>query len=108
MEAESWAAYGLRSMPFRNSRLLQCVRSWPRRVVIITVIAVLLLGARIAMPYVVKRMVNDRLQRIPAYTGYVNDIGIHLWRGAFRPERAWTETKWQKTSRTNIPEKRAQ
>jgi hypothetical protein len=35
------------------------------------------------MPYVVKRMVNDRLQRIPGYTGYVHDIGIHLWRGAY-------------------------
>jgi hypothetical protein len=57
-------------MPVRNSKLLQRIRSWPRRVVIfITVIAVLLLGARIAMPYVVKRMVNDRLQRIPGYTG---------------------------------------
>jgi hypothetical protein len=52
-------------MPVRNSRLLQRVRSWPRRIgIIITVIAMLLLGARIEMPYVVKRMVNDRLQRI--------------------------------------------
>jgi hypothetical protein len=68
-------------MPVRNSKLLQRVRAWPRRVVItLTLIAVILLGARIAMPYVVKRMVNDRLQRIPGYTGYVNDIGIQLWR----------------------------
>ena len=35
------------------------------------------------MPYVVKRLVSDRLQSIPGYTGYVNDIGIHLWRGAY-------------------------
>src|SRR5476651_1902966 len=84
MAAGAPAAYCPRHMPVRNSKLLQRVRSWPRRVVItITVIAIILLGARIAMPYVVKRMVNDRLQRIPGYTGYVNEIGIHLWRGAY-------------------------
>ena len=84
MAAEAPAAYCPSRMPVRNSQLLQRVRSWPQRVVItITLIAVILLGARIAMPYVVKRMVNDRLQRIPGYTGYVNDIGIHLWRGAY-------------------------
>jgi hypothetical protein len=49
----------------------------------VAAVAVLLLGARIAMPYVVKRLVNDRLQRIPGYTGYVNDIDLHLWRGAY-------------------------
>jgi hypothetical protein len=84
MVAEAQAGYCRCRMPVRNSKLLQRVRSGPRRVVsAITLIAVLLLGARIAMPYVVKRMVNDRLQRIPGYTGYVNDIGIHLWRGAY-------------------------
>jgi hypothetical protein len=84
MAAGAPAAYCPRRMAVRNSKLLQRVRSWPRRVVVaITLIAVLLLGARIAMPYVVKRMVNDRLQRIPGYTGHVNDIGIHLWRGAY-------------------------
>jgi len=66
-------------MPVRNSKLLRRVRSWRRRVVIlVTVIGVFLIGARIAMPSVVKRMANDRLQRIPGDAGYVNDIGIHL------------------------------
>src|ERR1035438_1127480 len=84
MAAEAQTAYCPCFMLVRNSKLLRRVRSWPRRVVIaITIIAVLLLAARIAMPYVVKRMVNDRLQRIPGYTGYVNDIRIHLWRGAY-------------------------
>ena len=84
MVAESSAAYCPRHMPVRNSKLLQRVRSWPRRAVVtIGVIIVLLLGARIAMPYVVKQIVTDRLHRIPGYTGYVNDIGIHLWRGAY-------------------------
>ena len=71
-------------MLVRNSQFLQRVRSWPRRVVItVAAIAGLLLAARIAMPIVVKHLVNDRLHRIPGYTGYVNDIDIHLWRGAY-------------------------
>src|SRR5471030_2150869 len=83
MAAEAPARY-CPPMPIGNSKILRRVRSWPRRVVItVTVIAVILSGARIAMPYVVKRMLNDRLQRIPGYTGYVNGIGIHLWRGAY-------------------------
>ncbi len=52
-------------------------------IVTIAVVALLLVAARVALPFVVKRMVNDRLQRIPGYTGRVNDIDIHLWRGAY-------------------------
>jgi len=84
MAAGARAAYCPHPMPLRNSKVLVRVRTWPRRVVItVMVVAMLLLAARIAMPSVVKRMVNDRLQRIPGYTGYVNEIGIHLWRGAY-------------------------
>ena len=46
-------------------------------------IAAVLLAARIALPFVAKRMMNDRLERIPGYTGHVDKIGIHLWRGAY-------------------------
>ncbi len=71
-------------MLVRNSRLLQRVRSWPRRVVVtVAVLAALLLTVRIALPFVVKRLVNDRLQHITGYTGYVNGIDLHLWRGAY-------------------------
>lgn len=52
-------------------------------VVTVIVLAALLLAARLALPAVVKHLVNTRLQRIPGYTGYVNDIDIHLWRGAY-------------------------
>ena len=84
MAAEAPAAYRPRCMPVPNSHLLQRIRAWPRRVVVtVAVIALILLAGRIALPSVVKHLVNDRLQRIPGYTGYVNDIGIHLWRGAY-------------------------
>ncbi len=71
-------------MPVSSSPFLRRVRSWPRRVVlVVAVIAGLLLAARVALPFVAKRLINDRLHRIPDYTGYVTDIDIHLWRGAY-------------------------
>ena len=67
--------------------LLHRVRRWPRRVVItLAVIALVLIGARIALPYVVKDQVNQRLQSIPGYIGHVTDVGIALIRGAYTLE----------------------
>ncbi len=74
-------------MDIPNPRIIHRVRAWPRRVVItVAVIAFVLLGARIALPHVVKKQVNDRLQSIPGYTGHVEDIGIALVRGAYKLE----------------------
>lgn len=74
-------------MPAENIPLIHRVHRWPRRVVLtIAIIAMTLLAARIALPYVVKQQVNDRLQSIPGYTGHVADIGIALWRGAYTLE----------------------
>src|SRR5438552_9450175 len=71
-------------MPVGNTQLIRRVRSWPRRVVFtVAVIALVLLVGRIVLPSVVKRAVDDRLHRIPDYTGSVSAIGIHLWRGAY-------------------------
>jgi hypothetical protein len=59
-------------------------RSWPRKIVVtVAVIAAVLLAARMALPLVVRRMMNDRLERIPGYTGHVDQVGLHLWRGAY-------------------------
>lgn len=67
--------------------LVHRVRAWPRRVLItIAVIAVLLVAARIALPHVVKRQVNARLQEIPGYAGSVEGVGIALLRGAYALE----------------------
>ena len=74
-------------MPAENIPLIHRVRRWPRRVVItIAAIALALLAARVALPFVVKKQVNDRLQSIPGYIGQVDDIGIALWRGAYALE----------------------
>jgi hypothetical protein len=84
MAAAAQAAYRAICVQVPNSKFIRRVRAWPRRVVVtVSLIAVLLLAGRIALPFVVKRLVNDRLERIPGYTGQVDDIGIHLWRGAY-------------------------
>jgi hypothetical protein len=67
-----------------SQRMLHRVRRWPRRTLItIAVVAVVLVAARVALPYFVKHKVNERLASIPGYAGYVEDIGIALVRGAY-------------------------
>src|SRR4051812_1792359 len=55
-----------------------------RKVVIaLSAIVVLLIAARIAMPYVVEDYVNHKIAALDEYDGHVGDIDIHLWRGAY-------------------------
>lgn len=56
-----------------------------KRKILVGVLALvlLLIAGRIAMPYVVKDFVNDRLGSLDSYRGHVGDIDIHLWRGAY-------------------------
>jgi hypothetical protein len=44
---------------------------------------VALVAARIAMPFWLKDYVNDRLSEIHGYYGHVDDIDVHLLRGAY-------------------------
>ena len=71
-------------MSVPTSTIAQVHRTWPRRCYLtFACIVVLLIGARIALPYVVKHLVNERLAQIPNYTGHVDDVAVHLWRGAY-------------------------
>ena len=56
-----------------------------RKVVLIVLgsLLVILIGLRIALPYILLRFVNKELQTIPGYTGHVDDIDVHLIRGAY-------------------------
>ena len=62
-------------------------RGWRRfsraTLVTLAVVAVLLIAARAALPYVLRKAINARLDRIPDYTGWVTDVGVSLWRGAY-------------------------
>lgn len=52
------------------------------RIVILTIIALLVIG-RLVMPYAVKHYVNRKLQQLPGYGGSIGDVDIHLYRGAY-------------------------
>lgn len=49
----------------------------------IVVLVLVLVGARLAMPGLVKKHVNQKLQELPGYGGSIGDVSIHLWRGAY-------------------------
>src|SRR6187402_3726929 len=54
-----------------------------KTVIVLLAVVVLLVGARLALPYLVEDYVNDRLAALDSYDGHVGDIDIHLWRGAY-------------------------
>jgi hypothetical protein len=45
---------------------------------------VFLIALRIALPYILLKLVNKELQNIPGYTGHVEDIDVALIRGAYK------------------------
>lgn len=47
------------------------------------VVIALLVGARLALPFEVARLVNDKLATLNSYRGHIGDVDIHLWRGAY-------------------------
>jgi hypothetical protein len=47
------------------------------------IILLILLVVRLALPYVVLKYVNKVLSEMNGYYGHVEDIDIHLWRGAY-------------------------
>src|SRR5580704_14047404 len=66
--------------------LLSGMKNHRRRKVLLIVLGsllVILLALRIALPYILLRFVNKELQTIPGYTGHVDDIDVHLYRGAY-------------------------
>jgi hypothetical protein len=57
-----------------------------RQGVLIATVAVIvvLVGIRAALPAIVKNQVNERLQALDDYTGYVQEVDLALWRGEYR------------------------
>jgi hypothetical protein len=60
---------------------------WTRRrkisVGILTTILLALVALRLALPSLVQRYVNDKLDELPEYDGTIGDVDIHLIRGAY-------------------------
>src|SRR6185503_1507625 len=53
-----------------------------KRVILFTIIVALIIF-RLFLPVIVKNYVNKVLNRIPGYHGWVDDIDISLYRGAY-------------------------
>jgi hypothetical protein len=63
------------------------VSRWPRRTLLtLGIVFVILAAARIAAPFLVKNAINKRLAKIPDYSGHVDSVALHVWRGAYRME----------------------
>ena len=47
-------------------------------------LVLLLIAARLALPFIVKSWMNQRLSELEHYSGHVDDVDIALWRGAYQ------------------------
>jgi hypothetical protein len=56
--------------------------SWPLWTVVGLI--VLLVAVHIALPYVVRNYLNDKLADMGDYRGHVSDVDLALWRGAYK------------------------
>ncbi|HET8855378.1 MAG TPA: hypothetical protein VFM60_05605, partial [Salinimicrobium sp.] len=54
-----------------------------KKILFPVLLIVLLIVARILLPYFLERYVNRTLEDIPGYTGHVLDIDVALYRGAY-------------------------
>ncbi len=50
---------------------------------IIGIVVIVLIGVRVALPFVIKHFVNKSLNDMDGYSGYVHDIDLRLFRGAY-------------------------
>jgi len=68
-------------------KLFYKIKTLPRKILLISAaFLIVLVGLRIALPYIVKDYVNNKLDNIPDYSGTIDDIDINLIRGAYEIE----------------------
>lgn len=69
-------------------------RSFRRKILLAgALLVVVLVGARLVLPSLVKDYVNDKLQKMETYTGSVERIHLALWRGAYAIEGVQIEKR---------------
>jgi hypothetical protein len=59
------------------------LKRWKKTYIVIGSVVLLLLVARLMLPYFVTRSVNKVLSEIPEYNGSIEGVDIHLYRGAY-------------------------
>lgn len=69
----------------------------------IAVIILLLIITRMILPSIVKNYVNKVLEDMPGYSGYVEDVDLHIYRGAYAIEGLVLQE--EDTSQDNTPQK---
>ena len=72
-----------RERPLNVAKVKSTIRGWEITYIAIVLIISALIVLRLALPGIVKHYVNKQLNELPGYTGYVDDIDIALWRGAY-------------------------
>jgi hypothetical protein len=71
----------MRKKPF--SPLIQFLKKVRLLYLLLAIIVLGVIVIRLALPGIVKNYVNKKLNELPGYTGHVDDIDIHLLRGAY-------------------------
>ena len=56
--------------------------SWPLKALLI--LALLLITAQLALPWLIRDYLNDKLADMGDYRGHIGDIDLAWWRGAYR------------------------
>ncbi|HEY9001260.1 MAG TPA: DUF748 domain-containing protein [Mucilaginibacter sp.] len=72
-----------RKRPLNVAKVKSTIRGWKVIYITLVLIVLALIVLRLALPGIVKHYVNKQLNELPGYTGYVEDIDIALWRGAY-------------------------
>ncbi|HVS91782.1 MAG TPA: DUF748 domain-containing protein [Mucilaginibacter sp.] len=72
-----------RKKPLNVAKVKSTIRGWKITYITFVLIISALFVLRLALPGIVKHYVNKQLNELPGYTGYVDDIDIALWRGAY-------------------------
>src|SRR5262245_47416394 len=49
----------------------------------VLVLTLVLVAARVALPYWLESYVNGTIDQSPDYTGRIGTVDVHLWRGAY-------------------------
>lgn len=69
--------------PHRHPRGARGWRISRNVTIVLVALAAVLLAGRIALPFILRSEINHRLAAIPDYNGWVAEVGVSLWRGAY-------------------------
>jgi len=57
-----------------------------KTLIILGIVVIIIIGIRVALPYIIKDLVNKELDSIPGYSGHIVDVDLSILRGAYQIE----------------------